>query len=72
MVWGGSAPPGNAADLHRSKRQNQCRQLSATGPRRRIEAVLLPPTLIIYSGYCTHITSSLVVNMRIDYLLRHR
>jgi len=35
----------NATDLHRSKRQNQCHQLSATGPPRRIEAVLLPPTL---------------------------
>ena len=41
----------DAADIHRSKRQNQCRQLSATGPPRRIEAILLPPTLIIYIGY---------------------
>ena len=29
-------------------------------------------SFIIYSGYWTHITSSLMVNMRIDYLLHHR
>ena len=61
----------DAADLHRSKRQNQCRQLSTTGPPQRIEAVPLPRTLIIFSGYWTHITSWLVVTMQIDYLLRH-